>query len=181
MRRRTRQAGVTGLSAVALVVAAVLWWVTHPQSVHCPDPSQPEGLTEATVVDAVDGDTIDVRVGGRTERVRLIGVDTPELHDRRRTVRALAQEAARFTRSHLVGRRVGLELDVQTHDRFGRLLAYVWVSGRLYNLVLLEEGYARVLTVPPNVRYAERFRACERMARERALGLWAHGPLQAVR
>jgi micrococcal nuclease len=174
VRLHTRRGRITGLGAVALVVAAALWWLTHPQSVHCPAPPQPEGLTEAIVVDAVDGDTIDVRIAGRIQRVRLIGVDTPELHDPRRTVRALAQAAARFTRSSLVGRRVGLELDVQTHDRYGRLLAYVWVDGKLVNLVLLEEGYARVLTVPPNVRYAERFLECERISRERARGLWGH-------
>lgn len=169
-RRRHRQLG--GLGAALALALAVLWWIEHRPAVRCEDPPTPERLEEATVVDAVDGDTVDVRLDHRTERVRLIGVDTPELHDPRPAVRQLAREAARFTRTHLVGRRVGLELDVQTHDRYGRLLAYVWSSGRLYNLVLLEEGYARVLTVPPNVRYAERFLACERLSRAERRGLW---------
>lgn len=147
----------------------------------------PHGAREpAQVRKVIDGDTIEVERGGRTERVRLIGVDAPEAHDSpkldrqvargsdREQILALGREATAFARARLLGRRVELELDVERHDRFGRLLAYVWLpDGTLFNATLLEAGQARLLTIPPNVRYVDRFRPLERAAREARRGLWA--------
>jgi micrococcal nuclease len=168
MRRR----GPVGLVAL-LLLAAALWWREQQPSPLCPHPPRPEEVLEATVRHAVDGDTVDAEVGGQRERIRLIGVDTPEMRDPRPSIREMAQRAAHFTRDRLVGRRVGLELDVERRDRYGRLLSYVWLQDRLFNLELLEFGYAHLYTVPPNVRYVEWFRACQRLAREARRGLWA--------
>jgi micrococcal nuclease len=71
------------------------------------------------------------------------------------------------------GKRVRLELDVQSRDRYGRLLAYVWVQDTMVNAELLRLGVAQVMTVPPNVRHRDRFRALERAARDSRRGLWA--------
>jgi endonuclease YncB( thermonuclease family) len=101
----------------------------------------------------VDGDTIEIApaVDGLTE-VRLIGVDTPETKDPRTGVQPYGEEAYRFTASALEGEEVSLEFDVERTDRYGRLLAYVWLpDGRMFNAVLLEEGYTQVATFPPNV------------------------------
>ncbi len=117
------------------------------------------------VARVVDGDTIEVNVGGRTERVRYIGIDTPEWTDERPGVRARARAATEANRRLVAGRRVRLELDVETRDRYGRLLAYVWVGDTLVNEMLVREGHAEPYTVPPNVRYAERFRNAAREAR----------------
>jgi micrococcal nuclease len=145
----------------------------------------------ATVRRVVDGDTLIVRVKGRGgETVRLIGIDSPELHesdklarDAARTgrdparIQALGRRAAAAAASLLPrGRRVGLELDAEHRDREGRLLAYVWRDdGTLVNLALLDAGYASLLTIPPNVRHADRFRACLAAARGARRGLWADG------
>ena len=119
----------------------------------------------------VDGDTI--RLG--EERVRLIGVDTPETHKPGTPLQCFGAKATAFTRRFVEGRRVTLELDVEHRDRYGRLLAYVRrVGDRAFlNAELVARGYAQVLTVPPNVKYAERFLALQRRARAERRGLWS--------
>lgn len=122
----------------------------------------------------VDGDTFVLDNG---ERVRLIGVDTPETVKPGTAPEAYGQEASRYTKQMLEGKRVRLEWDVSERDRYGRLLAYVYLEdGTFFNEQLLLEGYARVMTVPPNVKYAERFVAAERAAREAGRGLWGLDP-----
>ena len=130
---------------------------------------------EGVVVRIVDGDTIHVRLGDRVERVRYIGVNTPEIHHPRKGVEPGGHEASRVNRELVDGRRVRLELDVQERDRYGRLLAYVWIGDVMVNEELVRLGYAQMMTVPPNVRYQSRFLAREREARERGRGLWRSG------
>jgi len=117
------------------------------------------------VVRVIDGDTIEVEIAGERERVRYIGIDTPEMSDRRSAVRELAVEARRANARLVEGRRVRLELDVEERDRYGRLLAYVWVGDRLVNEALVRSGHAAPYTFPPNVRYVERFMAAAHEAR----------------
>ena len=124
------------------------------------------------VVAVVDGDTIDVAWDGRRERVRLLGVDTPETVDERRPVGCYGPEAAAFTSRRLQGRTVRLEFDRQRRDRFGRLLAYVDVDGRRFNDELLAGGYARLLVIPPNGRHARAMLDQELGARSAGRGLW---------
>jgi len=129
----------------------------------------------------IDGDTF-ICSG---EKVRLIGVDTPEssinphIEKQRslgdiKTILKLGEEAKRFVSSVMpVGTVVKLELDVQQRDKYGRLLAYVWLpDGRMLNEVLLKEGYAMLLTIPPNVKYEDRFREAYREAVTKKKGLW---------
>ena len=106
------------------------------------------------VVAVVDGDTLDVAWGERRERVRLLGVDTPETVDPDRPVGCYGPEASAFTSRRLQGRTVRLEFDRERRDRFGRLLAYVDIDGRRFNDELLAGGYARLLVIPPNGRHA---------------------------
>jgi len=75
-------------------------------------------------------------------------------------------------RGLVIGRRVRLELDVQPRDRYGRLLAYVWVGDTMVNAELVRLGYAQVMTVPPNVRYQDLFLKLQREARDAGRGLW---------
>lgn len=130
----------------------------------------------ASVVRVVDGDTIVVRTDRGDERVRLIGIDTPESVDPRQPVECFGKEAARYTRSIIPpGTEVTLERDVELRDRYDRLLAYVYRSadGLFVNEAIASEGYAQVLTVPPNVAYSDRFLAAERSARSAGKGLWS--------
>jgi len=153
----------------------------------CGSPPVPATLVRVTVRQVVDGDTIRVRGPRGAELVRLIGIDAPEVYNGERLeaaarragrsaaeIRAQGLRSAAFARRVLVRREVGLEFDVQRHDRFGRTLAYVWLSdGTMFNWLILREGYAQVLTIPPNVRYAALFVACQREARAAMRGLWA--------
>ncbi|HXG14995.1 MAG TPA: thermonuclease family protein [Calidithermus sp.] len=129
-------------------------------------------VLDAEVVRVVDGDTILVRLGERLEKVRYIGIDTPEVHHPARGREPGGVEATALNRALVEGRRVRLELDVQERDRYGRLLAYVWVGDVLVNAELVRLGYAQVLTVPPNVRYQALFLRLQRDAREAGRGLW---------
>ena len=124
----------------------------------------------------VDGDTLVVAFGGDDERVRLIGIDTPESVDPRRPVECLGKEAAAHLRGLVPnGTEVRLERDVEPRDRYDRLLAYVHrVDDDLFvNLAMVEAGYAEPLTIPPNVAYRERFSTAARQAREAGRGLWS--------
>lgn len=120
------------------------------------------------VIRVLDGDTIEVELGGERERIRYIGIDTPEMGDTRPAIRALAFEARQANARLVEGRRVRLELDVDKRDRYGRLLAYVWVGDTLVNEALVRSGHAATYTFPPNVRYVERFVAAARSARAAA-------------
>lgn len=136
---------------------------------------------EARVQEVIDGDTVTVVLGsGREEKVRFIGVNTPEISGE---IQPYGLEAKAYTKRRLQGRRIYLELDTSERDKYGRLLAYVWlekprdtsvpeIRTKMFNAELLLEGYAQVMTVPPNVKYAEIFKQLENEARNAGKGLW---------
>jgi micrococcal nuclease len=127
-----------------------------------------------------DGDTIRVRLdSGRVERVRYIGVDTPETAKPDAPAECYADRAREFNERLVSDRAVRLELDVEERDRYGRLLAYVYAGRTNVGAELLREGYAEVLTVPPNGRFAARFRRLAREARRGGRGLWGACGAQA--
>ena len=123
----------------------------------------------------VDGDTFWVQdARGGELKVRLIGVDTPESRNSgRKTVEYYGKEAAAYVKALVGNKRLRLEYDVSRTDRYKRTLAYVYLEdGTFLNAHLVREGYARVLTVPPNVKFAESFVRLEREARQNKKGLW---------
>jgi micrococcal nuclease len=130
----------------------------------------------AQVTAVIDGDTLDVAVAGRQERVRLLGVDTPETVDPRKPVGCFGPEAAAFTAGRLTGRTIRLRFDRQRRDRYGRLLAYVEIGGRRFNDELLTGGYARLLVIPPNGRHGRVMLDEELAARSARRGLWGACP-----
>ena len=142
----------------------------------------------AKVVRVVDGDTLKVELNGRIENVRLIGIDTPESKVNKKakkyatrssqdikTIISLGKAATSFTKSIVKpGDLVDIEQDVQPRDRYGRLLVYIYLkSGKMLNEEIIAAGFASVMTIPPNVRYQERFLRAYRAAREARRGLWA--------
>jgi micrococcal nuclease len=136
---------------------------------------RPAGPDRGTVTHLIDGDTLDVRIGDRTERVRLIGVDTPESVAPERPVQCYGAEAS----AHLAtlvpeGSEVRLERDSVARDRFGRLLAYVYRldDDLLVNLALVEQGYADAVTYGDNEALYPRLAAAEAEARDAGRGLW---------
>ena len=129
----------------------------------------------ATMLSVVDGDTIDVNIGGHRERVRLIGIDTPETKKPNTPVQCFGPEATKFTKSLLPPDvPLHLERDVVGRDDFERVLAYVYLAGdgRFVNLAIIRQGYARPLTIPPNVAHADEFVAAARVAQADNIGLW---------
>jgi micrococcal nuclease len=161
-----------GLAALAVLLLAC----RLPTPIASRDAGAPPGTVEAQVVRVVDGDTIIVRLDGRDVRVRYIGINTPESADPRREVQCFGKEAAARNEQLVGGKRVRLEKDVSETDQYGRLLRYVYVDGTMVNAVLVQEGYAYAITVPPDVRYAEELRRLEREAREARRGLWGTCP-----
>jgi len=147
---------------------------------------EPPGLEQAHVVRVVDGDTIVVEVTGRTEgpgagtapeggeeRVRLIGIDTPESVKPGSPVECFGREASAAAKALLEGQDVQLVKDVEERDAYDRLLRYVYIGREMANARLVANGYAAAYTYPPNVRHAGFFVDLERQARDRGLGLWS--------
>ncbi|HEX7301075.1 MAG TPA: thermonuclease family protein [Solirubrobacteraceae bacterium] len=133
------------------------------------------GLGRAEVLRVVDGDTIRVRLDGRTERVRYIGVDTPESVKPGTPVQCFAKRASAANAALVAGRSVRLVADVERRDRYGRLLAYVYrePDGAFVNARLVRDGFARTLTIAPNVAHARELAGLAREARRARRGLWA--------
>jgi endonuclease YncB( thermonuclease family) len=140
-----------------------------------PDP--PRDAVPAEVQRVSDGDTFVAEVKGRRERVRVIGVDTPESVAPNRPDEPFGEESSDFAKQYLSGQTVRLAGDAEPRDRYGRMLAYVWLAdGTFWNALLAAEGYAQQLTVPPNVTYARLFGRLVREARQENRGLWAQEP-----
>jgi micrococcal nuclease len=158
------------IAPFALLLAAVAVLLTrggdHPRATT---------FGRAQVLRVVDGDTIRVRLDGRTERVRYIGVDTPESVKPGTPVQCFAKRAAAANAALVAGRSVRLVGDVEQRDRYGRLLAYVYRAsdGLFVNAELVRRGYAVTLTIPPNVAHAAEFGRLARGARRAGRGLWS--------
>lgn len=160
------------LRAVAEMLGKEVGWDQDTKTASINDK---EESNIATVTRVVDGDTIIVNFKGQEERVRLIGVDTPEsVHPDVAKNLPEGKVASEFTKSRLEGKVVDLEFDVQERDHYGRLLAYVWLDGKMFNKTLLEEGYARVATYPPNVKYVDDFTKIQEEARKNNKGFWTN-------
>jgi len=118
----------------------------------------------------IDGDTIELSDG---RRVRYIGIDTPEKgYEKEKKDECFAYQASEKNRNLVEGKNVELLKDISATDKYGRLLRYVFVEGELVQEELLREGYADVLTIPPDVRNAKSFRELRDLAREEKRGLW---------
>ena len=131
----------------------------------------------------IDGDTLQLDNG---KRVRLIGIDTPEVHFSKgiyqqakrlnkdiETIKVLGRQATQFTKELVEGKKVRLEFDVEKYDKYDRLLAYVYLKDGLFvNEEIIRQGYAQILTIPPNVKYKDVFLEAQREAKENNRGLW---------
>lgn len=131
-------------------------------------------FVEAEVVKVVDSDTIKVKFDGSEETVRMLLIDGPETVHPDKPEQPFGREASNFAKEMLTDKMVRLELDVSDRDKYGRLLAYVWVGEHMYNELILERGLARVAYVyPPNVKYVDRFREIQAEAQGKGLGIWS--------
>jgi micrococcal nuclease len=126
-----------------------------------------------TVTRVVDGDTVDISPEiDWMYRVRLIGVDTPEIKEPGCQAQPYGTEASKFTTDELESEEIELEFDEDRDDRYDRLLAYVYKDDEMFNETLLEEGYAQVYIVSPNDKYEDRFEEAQEEAQEAEIGIW---------
>lgn len=138
-----------------------------------PLPSQKtSGAKEDTLVTRViDGDTIEIEGG---QKIRYIGIDTPETSDPRTGVQCYGKEATSKNKALVEGKKVRLEKDVSETDKYGRLLRYVFIGDQLINEVLVKEGYAFSSPYPPDIKYQSKFDTAEKYARKNDKGLWGY-------
>lgn len=162
-----RRSGVVAASLLVTVGSVGAFFATRSST--SSDPSS------GVVTRVVDGDTFVARIGDRAVQIRLIGVDTPETVKPGAPVECFGPEASDFTKSILrEGSRVRLARDIEARDKYGRLLAYVYVGPDevFLNRVLIEQGFATSFPYPPNTAHVDEFNEVERAARTARLGLW---------
>ncbi|OIQ03729.1 MAG: hypothetical protein AUK58_01590 [Candidatus Moranbacteria bacterium CG2_30_41_165] len=124
-----------------------------------------------TVKRVVDGDTIEMENG---EKVRYIGINTPESVDPRRAIECFGKEASAYNKNLVEGKEVRLVKDVSDRDKYGRLLRFVYLeNGTFVNELLVREGYAFVASYPPDISKQDIFRTAEIVAKKEGRGLWS--------
>ena len=134
-----------------------------------PTPKTEENNGQVLVIRVVDGDTVEIEGG---QKVRYIGINTPETVHPSEPVECFGREASTQNKELVEGKTVRLEKDISETDKYGRLLRYVWVGEIFVNDFLVRQGYATSSTYPPDVKYQDQFREAEREARENNRGLW---------
>jgi micrococcal nuclease len=128
----------------------------------------------AKIIEVVDGDTMRVSIDGKKETIRLLLIDTPETVHPSKSVEPFGPEASAFAKKTLSGKAVEIEKDVSERDKYGRLLCYLYIDGKMFNEMLLEKGLARVAYVyPPNVKYVEPFRDIQKNTQQKGIGIWS--------
>jgi micrococcal nuclease len=131
----------------------------------------------AHVARVIDGDTIALNDG---TTIRYIGVDSPETKSQQQASDLVAKQATAYNELLVLGKDILLEYDVERTDRYGRTLAYVYAEGVFVNAEMVRAGFAKVLTIPPDVLHAEMFDKCQEEARAAGVGLWATGDAQPL-
>lgn len=161
---------------VVLVCVAVSFWASQGSSDEAQDrrPAPRAGSADALVTRVVDGDTAEMKLSrGDTESVRYIGVDTPESVAPGQPVECFGKEASEFNRRLVEGEDVTLRFGAERRDRYGRLLAYVYLGDNFVNATLVKRGFAQTLEIEPNTDFAARFANLQQVAANAGRGLWS--------
>ena len=178
-RNRRLIAALTLLSVAltTLACSGIRTFLTQSPPAASPQPGPTPERTTARVMRVVDGDTIEVEIGGREYRLRYIGIDAPETVKENTPVEWMGPEASAANAALVKGKVVYLEKDVSETDRYGRLLRYVYLAdGTFVNGELVRQGYAQAITYVPDVKYQRLLRMLEREARNAQRGLWQPAP-----
>jgi micrococcal nuclease len=169
MRKRHRN--LLQISAAILICLISILGICRAES----QPSKKPGT--ARVAEVHDGDTISIILGnGRREKVRLTGIDTPELGQH-----PWGQKAKQHLEDLIMlsDKTVSCEYDIEKRDKYGRLLCYIWTSqGTMLNLRMVQDGFAMLYTFPPNVRYVTELQKAQREARGKRKGIWGSDGLK---
>lgn len=172
------------LSAIFIIVGALIIFFSQPQikkesgqpavkvdsaKTLAAATSSAQSLQTVKVTRVIDGDSIEIEGG---QKVRYIGMDTPETVDPRKPVQCYGQEASAKNKELVGGKSVRLEKDVSETDKYGRLLRFVYVGDIFVNDYLIRKGFAHASTFPPDVKYQDKFQASQRLAQSDSIGLW---------
>jgi len=174
-----------GIVVLVVLLVSLVFWHHHLKSSHKLLTSSAISVQSGRYVRDVDGDTIVIVYQGVTQNVRLIGIDTPESkrnakakldsktkHIPLDTIIKEGKAAAEFTKAQFTTSNIQIETDKQLKDKYGRLLAYVYLNGTMLNSTIISEGYAYPMTVKPNVKYASQFAQLYAEAVAGKKGLW---------
>ena len=173
---------MSSLLVVAMIgiLVIIFQFVNHSgpfsdsESQHQSDNSNLNGKDKVYVKRVVDGDTFVAQKNGEEIKVRLIGVDTPETVKPNTPVQPYGKQASNYTKKYLTHQNVYLEYDKEKQDRYGRTLAYVWISkDRMYNKELVEKGLAREKYFSPNGKYRNVFIEAQNKAKQQKLNIWS--------
>lgn len=171
---------ITVITALAFLLLITVLLVYNNEKQELAD-----NFVKGVVSKHVDGDTVYIILDdGIEEKLRFIGVNTPETVHPSKPVEFFGEEASDFTKESLLGKTIYLEKDISDTDRYGRLLRYIWlevpskinedeIRNKMFNAKLLLEGYAQVSTFPPDVKYQEYFLTFMKEAKENKIGLWS--------
>lgn len=156
---------VDQISSSSLLLLALSVFLLFPSGHSATAPSR----RDARVVAVNDGDSVTIVMNGMKYRTRLIGIDAPEMGQE-----PWGRKAREHLRALLKGYRwrVSVEEDVEQHDKYNRLLVYLWMDGEMLNERMLRDGYAVLFTIQPNSKYVDRFRKAQQNARENKKGIW---------
>ena len=169
-----RKRNIRYITVLFLFLLAVVYVI---QNINLPE-RQYDAETGVPVTRIHDGDTISVIMHGRKEKVRLVGIDAPEIGQRPWGKRAKTYLEKLLDASDW---KVRLEFDVDQRDKYGRSLAYVWTeNSEMVNLLMVKSGHAVLYTIPPNVRYTNELRAAQKEARNMRLGIWGEKGLKEM-
>ncbi len=181
MENNLKILAVIGIFLLGFLTSAVIFNKEPPVSPALIEPQTSSTLIassspppdQITVKRVIDGDTIELSNG---EKVRYVGIDTPESVDPRKPVQCFGVEASKRNKELVEGKAVRLEKDISDRDRYGRLLRFVYIDNVFINLELVKQGYAHAYDYPPDISKAELFRQAEAEARTAGRGLWSGCP-----
>ncbi|HET7099329.1 MAG TPA: thermonuclease family protein [Patescibacteria group bacterium] len=171
-KRNSKKASVFLFLGTCLILIGYLFYslkkfeVIRIVSSPSPTPIENNQVIYAKVIKVFDGDTIQIETG---QNVRYIGVDTTEVYP---NVECYSLKAKKENENLVLGKTVRLEKDVSGEDKYGRLLRYIYIDDKFVNDELVKNGFAKVFTFPPDVKYQNQFKESEKYARENSLGLW---------
>lgn len=169
MRKTTKSIGLVLFIVICLLLPGITRALEIDEDLKI-ESDRLSKLEQNRVKRVIDGDTVVLR---DDRHLRFIGIDTPETNHRHQEVEYYGKRATDYTRKHLAHKTIYLEYDVETRDQYGRTLAYVFLeNGTFFNALLVQDGYARLLTISPNVKYADLFVELVTEAREQGRGLW---------
>ena len=174
-RRQTKKnwKGKSGLTTIFAFIAVILIFLLSPDDEA--DNSSNTGFIPVDLVKTIDGDTIKVIYNGKEQNLRYLLIDTPELNHKQQGKQPFAEEATKRNDELLKSGKLEIEFDIgEREDKYGRLLAYVYIDGKSVQQKLVEEGLARVAYIyPPNTKHLDPFKEAEKNAQQAGIGIWS--------